>query len=222
MNPEMTRMMLRLALSRSAPVPGRSNAWQGGTIGTFQPAPGRGRCSARDGHTPESSWSVSRSNRNRHLPMNRGTSDCWNHRLTPRLATILPLPEGVAMTSGSPPGMINPYPCRPGALTRRCERVSASIILPPDGIFTVEGRGEGEREPVIHNHRPSALVQGRHARIFFRAFSPGLSRCGASDCGRSGGTGAGISYFRFLLLPCGYVKERSSGSPPSPRPPKLT
>jgi hypothetical protein len=85
------------------------------------------------------------------LPMNRGTLDDWNRRIPGSLPVILPLPEGVAMTSGSPPGMINPDSCRPGALTRRCERVSASIILPPDGIFTVKGRGEGEREPVIHN-----------------------------------------------------------------------
>jgi hypothetical protein len=55
-----------------------------------------------------------------------------------------PSPKGVAMTSGSPPGMINPYPCRPGALTRRCERPGASIVFPPEGIFTVEGGGEGE------------------------------------------------------------------------------
>ena len=44
-----------LATPRSAPVPGRSNARQGGTVGTFQPASGSGRCCARDGHTPSPS-----------------------------------------------------------------------------------------------------------------------------------------------------------------------
>jgi len=44
----------------------------------------------------------------------------------------------------SPPGMKGPCPCRPGALTRRCERPGASIISSRRGIFTVAGRGEGE------------------------------------------------------------------------------
>jgi len=35
-------------------------------------------------------------------------------------------------------------PCRPGALTRRCERLGASMISLLQGIFTVVGRGEGE------------------------------------------------------------------------------
>jgi len=44
----------------------------------------------------------------------------------------------------SPPGMKGLCPCRPGALTRRCERPGASIILSPKGIFTVADRGEGK------------------------------------------------------------------------------
>jgi hypothetical protein len=64
------------------------------------------------------------------LPMNRRSSGRWNHRITVRLATILPLPKG-------------------------------------------EGRGEGERAPVIHDQRPFASVHGRNARKNFGEFSPG-------------------------------------------------
>ena len=44
----------------------------------------------------------------------------------------------------SPPCLNGLCPCRPGALTRRCERPGASIISSLHGIFTVAGRGEGE------------------------------------------------------------------------------
>jgi len=43
-------------------------------------------------------------------------------------------------------------PCRPGALTRRCERPGASMISSLQGIFTVAGRGAGKaRNPLIAN-----------------------------------------------------------------------
>ena len=56
--PEMTGAVFRLALLRSAPVPGRSNARLGGTMGTFQPSPGSGPCCARDGHAPAALYPV--------------------------------------------------------------------------------------------------------------------------------------------------------------------
>ena len=113
--PWMTGVVTRLALPRTAPVPGRSHARQGGIIGTFQPSSGSGRCCARDGHTPErGSWLVSSSHRNRQLPMNRGPSDRWNDRTTLRLAAIPPLPKGEGRGEGeqAPAMFINVPPPR--------------------------------------------------------------------------------------------------------------
>ena len=58
------------------------------------------------------------------------------------------------MNLRSPPGMKGPCPCRPGALTRRCERPGASTIFSPKGIFTVTRQGEGNRPyPLIAHLR---------------------------------------------------------------------
>ena len=54
------------------------------------------------------------------------------------------LPGRVTMIMRSPPRIKGPCPCRPGALTRRCERPGASIISSPQSIFTVTCRDEGE------------------------------------------------------------------------------
>jgi len=79
----------------------------------------------------------------------------WNlaSRVVSRTAILPPcppkpwrrwIPEGVALILRSPPCMQCPCPCRPGALTRRCERPGASTISSLQGIFTVAGRGERE------------------------------------------------------------------------------
>jgi hypothetical protein len=52
--------------------------------------------------------------------------------------------------------MKDPCPCGPGALTRRCERLNAGIIFSPQGICTIEGRGEGEA------HLPSLANNAIH------------------------------------------------------------
>ena len=99
----------------------------------------------------------------------------WHLSIVVRLTAIPLLPEGFAMILRSPPGMKGPCPCRPGALTRRCERPGASIISSPQGIFTVEDRGEGKalkrttgslKSPTSPFPNPNGIPP----------FSPGLSR----------------------------------------------
>jgi hypothetical protein len=122
------------------------------------------------------------------------------------------------MTSGSPPGMINPYPCRPGALTRRCERPDASIVFPPEGIFTVEGRparrsfsvggGEGERILPVGNHY---LMKNMPIQILVALdWQPAVSRIGNPHGVRS--------HFPMALLFAGHlpVCHSSARWPPPP------
>jgi hypothetical protein len=80
------------------------------------------------------------------------------------------------MTRGSSPGMKKSRPCRPGTLTRRCERFGASLeftftgegrparrlvrrSFSEGGSFSV-GEGEGEPVPAMSEQRPFASVCG--------------------------------------------------------------
>ena len=59
------------------------------------------------------------------------------------------LPEGVVMDLRSPSAMKGPCPCRPGALTGRCERPGASMVSLPQGIFTVAGWNEANTRNLL-------------------------------------------------------------------------
>ena len=89
-------------------------------------------------------------------PFRSRTVPCgWTQGKSIRLAENLPLPEGVTMILRSPPGMKGLPPCRPGALTRRCERPGASMISSRHGIFTAESRGEGGKGAAGHSSQPT-------------------------------------------------------------------
>jgi len=65
----------------------------------------------------------------------------------------------------SPPGMKDPRPCRPGALTRRCERPGASIISSLQGLFPVARWGEGETVKRLDAaFNPNSEVEWERAR----------------------------------------------------------
>ena len=114
-----------------------------GSLPVIPPLPeGEGR---GEGEREPAKWNIVRSPRftvreqfpsEQAMPMNRGPSGCWNHRMTLQLATILPLPKGVAMTISSPPGM-KLLIWRSLRLPTRWDRLPACLFFPSQGIFTV-------------------------------------------------------------------------------------
>ena len=95
----------------------------------------------------------------------------------------------------SPTGKKGPCPCRPGALTRRCERPAASIISSSQGTFTGAGLG------AVESFKQTDAVARSSWFFRFCALDHPPLTLGSQSCGASSSNQIGTSSLARRLKP---------------------